>query len=230
MEFHLAQNCKLLLVSKDDFKNLASEGDLSHFFKATVGNFPTISQLPVMHFERKKEFILGRFLAYQLYQELTSKTLSDLESGPDRSPTWPTDIVGSIAHNKDFVCVAIAYKLKVRSIGLDLEVLKRGSQKIKSKILIEDDLKNHPSFSEDELVTFIFSAKEALFKLLYPIVKKFFGFDYAYVSFIDINRKSFKIHLKKDLDLEFNLNGKASFDGHFELINGSVLTFIKLDH
>lgn len=229
MIVHIFKNCKLLLVSKKEYFKITTEAELFNCFKSTVYLFPSIAKMELIHFERKKEFILGRFLAFELYKELTSKVLIDLEMNDDRSPKWPNNVVGSISHNKEFVGVSLGLKKNFRSIGIDLEDLARDILHIRSKILIDKDIQHHSQFTDSELITFIFSAKESLFKLLHPLVQKYFGFEDAYVSSIDTAHRVFNIHLIRDLDHEFNSENKNIFTGQYEIIESSILTVLIIE-
>lgn len=181
------------------------------------------------HPNRKREFILTRLAAYKAYQELTGKKLLSLENGDDRAPLWPEDCVGSITHNDHFVCVSVALKSRVRSLGIDIEERGRTKIELSSHIRSSKDLVRHESFSDTELLTLIFSAKESLYKLLYPLVKKFFGFEAAYLSEINHAKGSFKIHLDADLNEEFNTLSNSEFIGHYTMLKDSILTKLEIN-
>lgn len=181
------------------------------------------------HPNRKKEFVLGRLAAYKAYLELTGKKLLTLESADDRSPIWPDDVVGSITHNDDFVCVCVSLKSNLRSIGIDIEEQGRTKIELSTHIRSVKDLLKHESFTDTELLTLIFSAKESLYKMLNPLVKKFFGFESAYISEINPIEQSFKIHLDTHLNDEFSIKAHSEFKGHYTTVGNSILTKLEIN-
>jgi 4'-phosphopantetheinyl transferase EntD len=178
--------------------------------------------------ERQKEYVLGRYCAHIAHKKLTNEDLLILESNDDRSPRWPESVVGSITHNQDYACCALAFKKNLQGIGLDAEIFGRTKIELARQIRVDKDLQFHPEMTEQELLTFIFSAKESLYKTLYPIVGKFFGFDHAYISEINSADHTFKIHLQKSLNDVFSPGARGDFEGKFALLGNSLFTVIEL--
>lgn len=201
-----------------------SEGPSAAF----LSSFKFSEKINRFHPHRKNEFILGRFCAYECYKELTGLELLELESSEDRSPLWPSGIVGSITHSKDFVCAALATKENLQSIGIDLEEVGRVKKELVKQICTPKDLVAFAGLTEDELLTLIFSAKESLYKALHPLVKKFFGFDAAYISGINLKDQSFEIVLVEELSLNFGPFSQSRFHGNFKFLNNLCLTVVEI--
>lgn len=97
----------------------------------------------------------------------------------DRSPAWPKGFIGSITHAKGIAASAVLPISKIKGLGLDLEcwLTPELASQIQPNICIVEELNTFSvDFSFNEKVTLIFSAKEALYKMLYPQVKQFFDF------------------------------------------------------
>ncbi|WP_233196198.1 4'-phosphopantetheinyl transferase family protein [Trinickia soli] len=139
---------------------------------------------------REREFRLGRAIAAQLLLEHGSAT-GRVGVGLDRSPQWPPGFIGTISHSPALLGVAIARRDAVEmrvadapgqcGIGIDIEPIIEGAavEDIRRFCLCEEErgVRRPLSSREDAMtVTAIFSAKEALFKCLYPIVGSFFDF------------------------------------------------------
>ena len=75
-----------------------------------------------------------------------------------------------------------------------------------------------------DVFTIIFSAKESLFKCLYPEVKKYFDFKAARMIEVDFSTKTFQLELTETLT-PFLRQGKK-FEGLFDKNNNMVFTLI----
>lgn len=178
------------------------------------------------HPDRRREYILGRVCASKAYEMCVGSELLSLPSLASRAPQWPADVIGSISHDQNFVAAVVALKADLLAVGLDFEVIGRTKPEIAPRICNEDDVQNHSSLSEAQLLTVIFSAKESLYKALYPIVNVFFGFEAAAVKEIDVQAKTFIIELRESLSSSFSK--KHRFNGRFIITQGSCLTVIEV--
>jgi 4'-phosphopantetheinyl transferase EntD len=89
--------------------------------------------------KRAQEFAGGRRCA-RLALELAGINEFPLLRGLGGSPLWPSGIVGSITHTRDFCAAAIARNKDLRSIGVDAERIGRLSEQIWSSIFAEGEL------------------------------------------------------------------------------------------
>lgn len=182
------------------------------------------------HSQRKDEFILGRICANKAFKNLTGAELVNLPVGPSREPLWPDNIVGSISHNKFWVGAAVAKKSTLLGLGIDFEVMGRTRQELARYITNEHDLTSVKGCTEEELLTLIFSAKESLYKALFPLVNKFFGFDAAAVTAVNTFEKTFEIQLLSHLSDVFSPHQRSKFTGRYERDDTSCLTVIEILH
>lgn len=95
--------------------------------------------------------------------------------GPRNEPLWPAGWVGAITHADTWVGAAVAPRARAAGIGVDVESLSRtvGSD-ITHLVCLPDEVPwvaGHP----DRLRT-LFSAKETVFKALFPIGGVFLDF------------------------------------------------------
>ncbi|MBP9680342.1 MAG: 4'-phosphopantetheinyl transferase superfamily protein [Bacteriovorax sp.] len=216
----LLKHSSFFLIQKENFDN----DDV----QVVLSKLCIVDDISRFHPERRKEFLLGRYCAYKAYEKLLGQELISLISQSDRSPKWPYGVVGSISHNHNLVCCGISTSEKLIGLGVDIEQLGRTKPEMGRYIRTKEDLDEHEYFDEISLLTFIFSAKESLYKALYPEVKKFFGFEYASVTEINFANKTFKIQLLKDLNSQFNLEGRHHFEGRFALMGDNLLTAIEI--
>ncbi|WP_369087004.1 4'-phosphopantetheinyl transferase family protein [Vibrio fluvialis] len=73
-------------------------------------------------------------------------------------------------------------------------------------------------------LTLVFSAKESLFKALYPKVRVFFGFESAQIISIDESTGRFTISLTHNLSSKYFKGWEIS--GRYFIIRNTVLTLI----
>jgi 4'-phosphopantetheinyl transferase EntD len=89
----------------------------------------------------------------------------------DRSPTWPSGAVGSITHSQGLCAVAVARATVVRSIGIDIESSTPLDCELEQLICTPAErrwLDSQHSSDRGCWVGLVFSAKESLYKCLYP--------------------------------------------------------------
>lgn len=100
--------------------------------------------------------------------------------GPDRAPIWPQGITGSLTHSDTFVICAIVASTRFHGIGIDLEPVLPDFEMadIADSVSHPDEraLAANSSWSGSGIAV-LFSAKEAVFKALYPTLERFVGFD-----------------------------------------------------
>ncbi|MBT2373978.1 4'-phosphopantetheinyl transferase family protein [Pseudomonas fluorescens] len=135
--------------------------------------------------KRQAEFLAGRLCARAALQQLEGLDCVPA-IGEDRAPVWPGHISGSITHSTGHAAAIVAHKVQWRGLGMDLEnvlTLER-AERLAAEILTPDELQRMASGPRAQIaqcVTLTFSAKESLFKALYPIVQKRFYFEHAEV-------------------------------------------------
>ena len=189
----------------------------------------TLPEVENYHINRKEEFFMGRICASEAHRMLLGTELYSIPRSPNRAPIWPNSVVGSISHNKYWVGAAIAKKEDLLGLGIDIEVMGKTKISLSSQIRSEKDLLTHTHFSDEELLTLIFSAKESLFKALNPVVNIFFGFETAAIKEIDYRNGLFTIELLKDLSLDFGPQKISIFNGKFAYHKESILTVIEIN-
>lgn len=170
---------------------------------------------------RLNQFLAGRYCALLACKKIDIE-LTSLPIGDDRLPCWPLGVCGSISHSKDYAIAVVSNSHK--SLGIDIEriIEVKRWQKLNEKIINNDEkiLADANKINP----TIIFSAKESLYKLLYPMVKIFFGFHDA--SVLAIENETFTIELKSKKSELLSFNRK--YKGHFWQYDGNIITLLVL--
>ena len=206
-------------LKKDDFQ----DADLSALMASF--DYPVIESY---HPKRKNEFLLGRACASKAHELQVGAPLLILAVAEDRSPVWPSEIIGSITHCESWVGAAVSEKKTLLGVGIDFEKMGRAKMEIGRYIKTPQDLSDHPMLSNEELITVIFSIKESLYKALYPTVKVFFGFDSAAVKEVDVKNGTFKIELLKKISPDFGPSTRYIFEGKLMICDGVCLSVLEV--
>jgi 4'-phosphopantetheinyl transferase EntD len=138
-----------------------------------------------MHPRREAEFRAGRACA----REALSRIGIDgwpLIPATTREPQWPDDVVGSITHSGAYCAAAVARGHHCAGIGIDVEATGRVGDELAPAVCSRDELAaldKHGSSGRAELLTLIFSAKESVFKAIFPRQRLFLEFSDVEIEF-----------------------------------------------
>ncbi len=151
--------------------------------------------------KRRVDFAAGRFAARAAMRACVPEVAElAIPLGADRAPIWPRGVTGSIAHTAGFAVAAVARTDAASAIGIDVERWMRAgaSDRVADHITHGDELDTlvrASEWGENEALTLVFSAKESVYKCLYPEVQRWFGFHDARVEAIDEEAGAFVVRL-----------------------------------
>ncbi|QLK63732.1 4'-phosphopantetheinyl transferase superfamily protein (plasmid) [Enterobacteriaceae bacterium Kacie_13] len=175
--------------------------------------------------KRRAEFLAGRYLATMALTSLGQSPVT-VGIGEDRSPLWPENVYGSISHNAHTALCAVQTG---GGVGIDVETLMEEQQaRDFLPMIINGDehplLCRHQHGSLAALMTLTFSAKESLFKMIYPQTGKLFGFLDAKLVALDEEECRFTLELTRTLSAIFPAGRR--FEGVYQWDQLDVITFI----
>ncbi|HEX6272635.1 MAG TPA: 4'-phosphopantetheinyl transferase superfamily protein, partial [Polyangiaceae bacterium] len=145
--------------------------------------------------KRRLEFAKGRECARSA---LASFGLGDapLLAGETREPLWPADVVGSITHTRGLCAAAVARSARYRGIGIDAEPAEPLDDDLARRVCADEEAALSSSGLERGVVfRLVFSAKEAVYKCVFPITRRFLGFDDVHVR---LTGDAFRAFLRVD--------------------------------
>ncbi|MBB5211302.1 4'-phosphopantetheinyl transferase family protein [Microbulbifer hydrolyticus] len=151
--------------------------------------------------KRQAEFLAGRYAAALALQHLAPVRHQDVQVGigEKRNPLWPTGVVGSISHVDGMAVCAVSHTADKDYLGIDVEVVMstRVCREVARIVSTrqERELLCGLGLSERVALTLIFSAKESLFKALYPSVRDYFGFEVAEVTELHLEEQTLVLTL-----------------------------------
>ncbi len=134
---------------------------------------------------RVAEFLAGRRACALALEACGCACPAPVARNADGSPAWPAGFVGSLTHGAGLATALAAPRSRYESLGIDAEyVLSAAAEaEVRSTIASPEELRRLESVAKRPLgralLTIVFSAKESVFKCLYPLVGNLFGFEHA---------------------------------------------------
>lgn len=179
--------------------------------------------------KRQAEFLAGRLCARHALKQLDGRDYAPA-IGEDRAPIWPADVCGSITHSHGWAAAIVGQRTQWQGLGMDAENLLDGAraQRLAGEILTPDELQRMaagPAENLALLVTLTFSAKESLFKALYPIVQKRFYFEDAEIVQWSANGNA---RLRLLIDLSSDWPSGCELDAQFSVQDGQLLSLVSI--
>lgn len=174
---------------------------------------------------RRREFRAGRLLARSLLEELGIHGFPIL-MGDKREPLWPAMICGSITHLSDICLVAVAEKTKVFGLGLDVARFMEVTPGIWPTFLTEGELqwvRSLPPMVARRYAAMIFSAKETLFKCLFPVARVWIDFKDVRISTLAGYRQFRRSRFTRVLEEDELLHTDSPFEAEFLVEKGDVI-------
>ncbi|NME38881.1 enterobactin synthase subunit EntD [Enterobacter asburiae] len=143
--------------------------------------------------KRKAEHLAGRIAAAHA---LPARTVPGI--GPSGEPLWPEGVSGSITHSGT-QAMAVVVRHQDALVGIDCEAIlaEREAREIQDGIVDAQEAMclTRSGYPFALALTLAFSAKESLFKALFPQVKIFMGFEWARVT--EVTEKTITLALSR---------------------------------
>ena len=151
--------------------------------------------------KRQLEFLAGRWCAREALRRCGADDADrSIPSGENREPVWPAGVVGAITHTHGYASVAVARSSVARGIGIDAEswIPEGRAASLSSRLAGAGEVEaiaEATGFTFGRALTLLFSAKETIFKCLYPEVQRYFHFHDAVIVGVDLAKGEFAAKL-----------------------------------
>jgi enterobactin synthetase component D len=180
------------------------------------------------HQKRQNEFLAGRYCAIQAAKQLNVDLLTLPINPHDRAPEWPENLTGSLSHSKKMAIAAVALRIKGLMIGVDLEniISLERVEIIEGIVASKNELKIIHAFSRPDklsLYTLLFSAKESIYKALYPFCQTFINFEEVEMIQLDLSKADCILKLTSQRNELHSFQGEYRIQ--FKFYENSVITF-----
>ncbi|WP_039057006.1 4'-phosphopantetheinyl transferase superfamily protein [Enterobacter sp. Bisph1] len=186
---------------------------------------PFPSRLEKAVVKRRAEYLAARCAAGYLLQQAGCD--GHVGSSASRAPVWPAGWCGSLTHSHGHAMAVIAPVDAGLSPGIDIEMFDGKTMRETAEMFTspqERQLLANCGVEYETALLITFSAKESLFKALYPQVGNFFGFDAARVCALDMTTGTITLTLTLSLTPERPQGSQLS--GHFLIQQNRVITLI----
>lgn len=176
--------------------------------------------------KRKAEYLAGRYCAHYLLRQ--SGCLEPVLIAADRAPIWPAGWRGSVSHSEDIAIAVVSAEDDSLHPGVDIEHLQPEIMLESADMFVSRTEQAQLSccgLDKEWALLLAFSAKESLFKALYPRVQQMFDFDAAAMVALDPANQRFTLRLNKTLSDAFPAG--SQFSGEYYFSEGTVLTCLR---
>ena len=174
---------------------------------------------------RLQEYVAGRFCATQAAKNI-GFSLQCIPSAETREPIWPVGVVGSISHSKKIAISCVASSVDFKSLGIDAEELMDATvcKEVEKVIATEEELSLLQEKDFQLGITILFSAKEALYKALFPLCRSFIDFKEVRLVNLDLVQQKIELELHSNRPNLANFIGKYS--GSFKQMQQTIITTV----
>lgn len=157
--------------------------DTATFTDADLLWLPHHAELSNAGRKRKAEHLAGRIAAAHALGAINERAIPGI--GPSGEPLWPEGVSGSITHSGT-QAMAVVVRHPDALIGIDCEAIlpDREAREIQDGIINAQEAMclTRSGYPFALALTLAFSAKESLFKALFPKANTYMGFEWARVT------------------------------------------------
>lgn len=177
--------------------------------------------------KRQAEFLAGRLAARDALEAIHFHSHDDIPIGKFREPIWPEEIIGAISHIDSIAISIVKYKEPGAIVGLDIE-------NVMSENLCDEIEPMLTSSRENQLLELIplrrevrlsvlFSAKESLFKAIFPEVRQYMNFLDSEVTYFSLKQQTVGLRMVKTLN---GVSFRNQYIVHFRIFDNKVMTLL----
>jgi len=178
--------------------------------------------------KRRREFAAGRSCARKALQTLGFESYP-LLSGSHREPLWPPGIIGSLTHCEGYCAAVVARTDRIAGLGVDAEVSEALDPELIRMVCTPAELEwvrgNRPP-QHGDWPKIIFSAKESVYKCLFPFVRRVL--DYREVE-IEFHPPMGRFSARLLFDPPEALVGVPAASGRFKAEVEHIVTGVTID-
>lgn len=187
--------------------------------------------------KRVREVTNARTCARRALRELTGAEHAILR-GEKGEPRWPAGVVGAMTHTKGYCAAVVAAQERLRGVGIDAEEHGPLPDGVLAHIAFGGELEQLAGLGAangqagldgvhwDRL---LFSAKESVYKVWYPLTRRWLGFEDAALT-LDPAAGTFRAKILIDGTTADHSPPLTELSGKFLVRNGIVATAIALPH
>jgi 4'-phosphopantetheinyl transferase EntD len=168
---------------------------------------------------RRQQYTAGRQLARRAWQAL-GLAPQPLLNDAQRVPRWPAGLVGTITHTQGWCGAAVALAGTVSWLGADVEAATPLELGLWERVCRPEEhafLHAQPAALQGLLAKAIFSAKESIYKALYPGVRVFLDFQGMSIALTAIDAVEWRWHATLQLPWGAHAAGQRFGEGRLRI-------------
>lgn len=176
----------------------------------------------------RRNFRLGRAAAREALYSLGFSEIVPVVRNQTGAPEWPKGFIGSISHKDGIGVAAVGKTDGIKMLGIDLECITGSNSRIKDRIKDRVAHERELPFLEsqgDIGVIMLFSAKEALYKALSPVHRRFIGFKDVWLDWSEKDNLFTAHPASKEVEYLFSSPVKIGIERLEDLILASVVVY-----
>ena len=177
--------------------------------------------------QRQIEHLAGRYCSNRALQTLFNTERSFLiGKGRHGQPLWPSSVVGSIAHSQDWAVAIVSQHAKWLGIDCEDIMTMETAQQISTMIAQPNELSllSKCDLPFNYLLSLLFSAKESIYKAIYPQIEKILDFNVVSINKFDLENNFMKF--KFSVELQKILNGVEEITVSYFFVEDSICTYV----
>lgn len=175
--------------------------------------------------KRQSEFLAGRYVARLALEYLNIRSF-ELGIGQHRQPLWPAGVAGSISHTNTLALCVVSPSLCYLGIDSELQLAPEQARAISTSIATMGEYQKitEKGMEFSLAVSLLFSAKESLFKAIFPRVGRYLDFSTSTLVNVDTEKRRLRLRLQQDL--QEGTGFYHDFDCHYLVGSADVLTLV----
>ncbi|MCM0148985.1 4'-phosphopantetheinyl transferase superfamily protein [Photobacterium galatheae] len=193
-------------------------------FAAQNINMPDTIKRSVV--KRQAEFLAGRIVARDALHAIHHDDCQ-IPIGEHRAPVWPEGIIGAISHTGSAAIAIVKKQQENAQVGLDMEVIIPEEQcdQLQAMLINEEErqLLKQQDLPWSTLVTLVFSAKESLFKAIYPEVRQYLEFLDSKVISFDSEAQTLSLQMIRHVE---SVTFRPRYDVQYRILDNNVVTLL----
>lgn len=139
--------------------------------------------------KRQAEYLFGRIAARRALAEIGWPD-AQIGTGPQREPLWPQGVLGAISHTDTYAAATAVRAGGFRGIGIDIEAALAPDAIASTEHYAMTPqelqvLRQQSALAYPLALAIAFSAKESIYKALFPTVGRYFGFEAVRIDGIE---------------------------------------------
>ena len=177
-------------------------------------------QLYSSFIKRQVEFLTGRLCAREALIQAGCIPHRILKISEHRYPLWPSHIAGSITHCDDLAISMVSHDCQNIGIYVEMLMLDEVAHELSHVIVNKEERSLGVSLglSQSLWLTLVFSAKESLFKALYPKTHIWLDFKDCEIDRVDQHRKCL------EMTIQHSAFAQQTFEVFYRIHKAHIMT------